>query len=283
MQTIPFLEKLGSGATGTVYKVSDTRVCKIENIWNKSRYHRQIEFSTFATNHPDKFMKLVDHDFDAGTKIWGQTVEKEVAMFMYEPCLDGTCNSIINRLRRDPDEMANLTIQGLQILNTLRTGNWVHGDFHLGNLMYRSSTPKQWYLIDYSDVSRGTTSGDLMLFVKNVILRCSLGLTRFTDSFTKISVNFEQYVENIKKLPNFEAICSHIEGLQIEIDLNTPLFSRAFMLFYPRKYLACMGIMDEEIPEINHSAYQDLATFCVEHRDALTYDSLVEKARELLL
>ena len=283
IQAIPFLGKLGSGANGTVYKVSNTQVCKIEDVWNPSCYHRQVEFDAFARFHPDKFMKLIEHDFATGTKIWGQVVEREVATYIYEPCLDGTCQSVLSKTRRDPKEMTNLVLQCLQILNTLRAGGWTHNDFHLGNLMYRNSDPKQWFLIDYGNVERSVSSDDLMLFVKNILLQGTFELTRFTDSITKISVNFEQYVENIEKLPNFDAICSRIESLQIEVDLHAPLFSRAFMMFYPHEYMTCMGMSADSMPEIDHSAYQNLATFCVEHRNQPTYDLLVEKAKELLL
>ena len=280
IRTPPFIKKLGSGTTGTVYKISDTQVCKIEDVLDLSCYDRQVEFSTFADNHPDKFMKLIEHDFNTKTKICGRT--RGEAMFIYEPCLDGTCHSIINELCRNPKEMANLTVQGLQILNTLRMGGWTHNDFYLDNIMYRGE-PKQWFLIDYNDVSRGTNSGDLMLFVKDVLLRATYELTQLMDCITKISVNSKQYVENIKKLPNFDAICSQIASLQIEVDLRAPLFSCAFMMFYPHEYMSCIGMSTNDIPKINHFAYQNLITFCVEHRDDPTYDLLVEKAKELLL
>lgn len=173
-------KKLGAGIFGTAYLATLNRVpcvTKIEkydgDLSMTSPYLRQVEFNQLASQHPDKFMSLLNHGVvetcTHQQKKPGSFMDKTILRAMkkraqykrcyylsYTPILKGTLESLLPRMTFE--DWLECLIQTVTSVNIMREAGFFHRDLHTNNIMYRLTKPRErkhkhdryrWYLIDY--------------------------------------------------------------------------------------------------------------------------------------
>jgi serine/threonine protein kinase len=170
MENYKIIKELGHGMFGTVYKIEYKNkyfAMKIEHVLDedkekniKSPVWRELDFSEkFARKHKDQFMQMYYYDFIDNCdhkqkysvdlknfdkyhkdKIINLSRSKTCVRKVYE-LIDGNVRDLIPKLNLK--QIYSFILQLAIIVKTLEKNNYIHGDFHSGNIGY-IETNKQY-------------------------------------------------------------------------------------------------------------------------------------------
>lgn len=270
------IEKGGIGSIYLARKNDITEVVvKVETHDSKYRYYRQLDFDkNICKNNTDMFTHIVSNklicsscyknilenvNHDCKSIIDNKTYISIVEML---PVLDGTLNSIRNKL--STDEKINCIKTLLKAIQIMRKEGYEHRDLHGNNIMYKAikdddgkSINYNWYIIDYncvynqkyeqiiedSEINNRSYSNDviavLMLFLPNnaskFLKRQNKKLPTFTQLYKKIKQSY--IYTKISALIDDSFVKNSVKDLDIHI-YHTFIVET----FYYDEYLRLVGI-----------------------------------------
>jgi hypothetical protein len=336
MQNIKIIKELGSGGNGTAYLVNidgKKLIYKIEklDVHDKdkiytSEYLRQVKFDDdIAQYHPDKFMILKGHGVIKDCKYVHPATEKfkkltkkdsqrflkrrnrflrknkqnECYYLIYSPFLDGSFQSIRDKIINNKKLYFDYLYQMINIINILHTNGYSQNDYNTDNIMYKKKGKKyQWYLIDYGQIwhkSFPVSQLDIDLKERDGNRRNN-DLFNFLFSFlntiiyNKVSkdvnnrklIPIDEFFKNIKDTPEFEKIKKLKTPKKKDLK-NTRI--HLFIHIYPNIFLKYNQLYDKNlIFKYNNNDFipSSLRYYIFNHINNKNYNIILKRIKAIM-